>query len=390
MFKNIAKIFSSHILVKVIGLLNIAIILSFLEVFEFGLYSYYLVMLNLIAVIIDPFLSAYLVEYKLNNYKKYNVGIFTFSILLLPLFYVILRVNFEIDLSIFLWFSFSFILSGIIKSFLNVNERFFKYGLVDVFRQMSILLSTIVCFYFLEKNYYLFLLKVNYISATIVLIMILPFFIKTNEVFLDLKLKTLKRLFQKSKFLIFYTALIPVIGYIDSYFVEKYLTENDLGMYSFSLKVYSISLMLIIPIFTVLNIKQIEIAKEKKYTVFLKENIKKVITYALIILIIAFTANYLISHYFYPVYRASFLDSSILLFGAFITYVSMPFSFLIAYKKYKWLFLLSILALISNIVINALFITKYGTIIAALSTFLSQIIINLGAAIVSYYILEKE
>lgn len=390
MFKNIAKIFSSHILVKVIGLLNIAIILSFLEVFEFGLYSYYLVMLNLIAVIIDPFLSAYLVEYKLNNYKKYNVGIFTFSILLLPLFYVILRVNFEIDLSIFLWFSFSFILSGIIKSFLNVNERFFKYGLVDVFRQMSILLSTIVCFYFLEKNYYLFLLKVNYISATIVLIMILPFFIKTNEVFLDLKLKTLKRLFQKSKFLIFYTALIPIIGYIDSYFVEKYLTENDLGMYSFSLKVYSISLMLIIPIFTVLNIKQIEIAKEKKYTVFLKENIKKVITYALIILIIAFTANYLISHYFYPVYRASFLDSSILLFGAFITYVSMPFSFLIAYKKYKWLFLLSILALISNIVINALFITKYGTIIAALSTFLSQIIINLGAAIVSYYILEKE
>ena len=390
MFKNIAKIFSSHVLVKIIGLINIAIILHFLTISDFGYYSYYLLMLHLISIIIDPFLSAYLVEYKLNNYRSYNLGIFVFTILLLPVFYFAISVNITVELQIFIFFSFSFIISGVLKSFLNVNERFLRYGLIDVFRQSSIFISTIVFFYLLEKSNYLLLLEFNYASSLVMMLILVPFILKKKEVHINARIKTLKTLFKNSKHLIFYTALIPVITFIDSYFVEKYLSERDLGLYSFSLKVYSISLMLVVPIFTVLNIKQLEIAKEKKYWVFFKKNIKKVFIFSVLLFLASVIFNYLITHFFYTEYRSSFIDTTILLCGAFITYLSLPFSFLIAYRKHNWLFFLSIIALFINIIVNYIYISKHGTIIAAMSTFLAQTIINLGAAVLSYYLIDDE
>ena len=54
MLKDIAKIFSSHIIVKILGLISIVIVLKFLSIEEFGEYSYYLVLLNLSAITIDP------------------------------------------------------------------------------------------------------------------------------------------------------------------------------------------------------------------------------------------------------------------------------------------------------------------------------------------------
>ena len=148
--------------------------------------------------------------------------------------------------------------------------------------------------------------------------------------------------------------------------------------------------MLVVPIFTVLNIKQLEIAKEKKYSIFLKKNFKKVSTYSLLLFIGSILFNYLITQYIYTSYKASFLDTTILLCGAFITYLSMPFSFLIAYRKHNWLFFLSTLALLINISINYFYISEYGTIIAAISTFLAQTIINLGAAVLSYYLIDDD
>jgi O-antigen/teichoic acid export membrane protein len=390
MLKNIAKIFSSHILVKLTGLINLAVILNFLTISDFGYYSYYLLMLHLISVIIDPFLSAYLIEYKLNNYSRYNLGIFVFSIVLLPLFYFAISVNIAVEFQIFLFFSVSFIISGVLKSFLNVNERFLRYGLVDVFRQSSIFISTVVCFYILKNNNYLFLLELNYASSLVMMLVLVPFIIKKKEIYINARFKTLKALFKNSKYLIFYTALIPIIAFIDSYFVEKHLSERDLGLYSFSLKVYSISLMLVVPIFTVLNIKQLEIAKEKRYTLFFKKNIKKVLTFSVLLFLGSVIFNYAITHFFYTEYRSSFIDTTILLCGAFITYLSLPFSFLIAYRKHNWLFLLSIIALFINIIVNYIYISQYGTIIAALSTFLAQTIINLGAAVLSYYLIDDE
>ena len=70
MFKNILKIFSSHIIVKALGLLNVVIIINALSLNNFGEYSYYLVILSLITIIINPIFSSYLIEFRINEYKN--------------------------------------------------------------------------------------------------------------------------------------------------------------------------------------------------------------------------------------------------------------------------------------------------------------------------------
>lgn len=391
MLKSIAKIFSLHIVVKIIGLLTIALVLEFLSVNDFGKYSYFLVFLNLIAIIIDPFLSAYLVDSKTFNYKRYNLGIFLFSLILLPFFYAFTKLfNQEISFDIFILFCSTFLLSSMLKSFFNIREEFFKYGLIDVYRQLIIFLTTLFCFYFLKRNELFFLLKINYACTTLFLIILLPFYFKRSKAYIDLRFSVLKKLFVESKYLIFYTAIIPVFTYIDSYFIDRFLSEQDLGLYSFSLKVYNISLMLVIPIFTVLNIKQISIAKNKGYAQFLSKNIKKVIIFSILLFFCFFLTNYVLTNYIYLDYKSSFFNTTILLIGSFVAYLTIPFSFLIAYRKYKFLLFIALTAVFTNITLNYFFINTYGTTIVAISTALSQIIINLGAAVISYILLKEK
>lgn len=390
MIKSIAQIFSMHVIVKAIGLLTFAIILEFLSLEEFGKYSYLLLVLHLIGIVVDPFTASYLVDFKTAQYKRYNLGIFSFSLFLLPFFYAILYVfNITIEIKVFILFSLAFIINGILKSFLNVYEAFFKYGLIDVFRQLSILLSTLWYFYFYEEYDFICLLKINYSTTLLVMLLLIPIYIKKEQVFFDVKFTTLKTLFFRSKFLIFYTAIMPLFSFIDSWFIEKTLLERDLGLYSFSLKIYNISLMLVIPMFTVLNIKQIEIAKAEKYNDFLKRNFKKVLYYATCIFILFLVMNYVVCQ-IYSDYKESFINTTILLFGSYVAYITMPFSFLIAYRKYNMLFIIAVLSIFLNILLNTLFIEKYGTIIAAISTILSQIIVNFGSALMSYLMFKKE
>jgi O-antigen/teichoic acid export membrane protein len=390
MFKNIAKIFTSHIVVKTIGLANIAFVLFFLSVKDFGEYSYLFLLLNLVAVIIDPLLSAYLVDSITLNYKKYNFGILIISLILTPFFYFFINFFYnKLSVTLFILFSATYFISAILKSYLNSKERYYNYGIVDVVRQLSVFCTTVFFFYFLNSNSYIELLEFNYLVSFIGMILIAIIFLKKEEIEFIINFSRLKKQTFQSKFLIFYTALIPFISFIDSYFVDAYLTKDDLGIYSFSLKVYNISLMLVVPIFTVLNIKQIEIAKEGNYMLFVKKSFKKVIFFSSMIFLVTLLFNWLITNYIYLEYKSSFWNTNILLFGSFITYITLPFSFLIAYRKYRYLFALGIIAVLFNILINYFFIEKYGMLVASFSTFLCQIIINLGAATISFFLLRN-
>jgi len=191
-------------------------------------------------------------------------------------------------------------------------------------------------------------------------------FLKRKEIEFNFDLSKFKKLTSASKFFIFYTAIIPLFTFIDSFFVDAYLTEEDLGIYSFSLKIYNISLMLIVPIFTVLNIKQIEIAKENNYLAFVHNKFKKVFLFSTIIFIAAIFFNWIITSFIYFQYKSAFLISNILMFGSYITYITLPFSFLIAYRKYKHLFFLGVIAILFNMTINYFFIEKNGMFIAAI------------------------
>lgn len=389
MLRNIFKVLSSQIIVKSIGLLNIAIVLLFLSVKDFGNYSYALLLLNLVAIVIDPFLSSYLVDYRSFNFKKFNFGILFLSIVLFPIFYFLVKTtNKDLGVLLFLSFAFTFLISTSLKSYLNVNERYYSYGLIDILRQLTIFITTLIFYFFFPKNNYVTLLEFNYATSLIVLVFVSFLVTKKNEIEFDINFKKLKHQTTNSKFLIFYTALIPIIFFVDSFFVDKYLSEETLGLYSFSLKIYNVSLMMVVPIFTVLNIKQIDIAKKNNYKEFVKSNFKKIIFFSFLFFVAVIFFNWLLTHIFYTSYKPSFWITNILIVGSFFTYISIPFSFLIAYRKYKHLFLLAVFAMLCNILINYFFIEENGVYAAALSTLVSQIIINFGAATISYYLLK--
>lgn len=390
MIKNIAKILTSHIIVKTIGLANIAFVVFFLSIKDFGDYSYLFLMLNLVAIIIDPFLSAYLIDSKTFDFNKYNFGIIIIGLVLSPFFYFLVKIiNNNLSILLFVLFTGTYFFSAILKSYLNLKERYINYGLIDITRQLIIFCTTIFYFFILKSDNYLKLLELNYLVSFLAMIILSLIFLKRNEIEFNFNISNFKKLTSASKYFIFYTAIIPLFSFIDSFFVDSYLTEEDLGIYSFSLKIYNISLMLVLPIFTVLNIKQIEIAKENNYLVFVQNKFKKVFVFSTIIFISAIFFNWIITSFIYLEYKSSFWISNILMFGSYVTYLTLPFSFLIAYRKYKHLFFLGIIAILVNIVINYFFIKKNGIFIVAFSTLFSQLIINLGAAIFSYFLLSN-
>ena len=391
MFKNIAKIFSSHIVVKTIALVNIAIILNVLNVDDFGEYSYYLVLLHLVAIVVDPFFTSYLFDYKLFNYKRYNFGIIIIPIfLLIPFSFLLYYIKDNLNIVIFILFCSYYISNAVLKSFLNAKEQYLKYGLVDVYRQVGIILSTLVVFYVLNRSDFLTLLIANYSTALVFSIFSYFFFVKKKDIQIQINESVFKKVLTKSKYLILYLALIPLISFIDSYFIDNNLTGKDLGLYSFSLKIFSISLLIVIPISTVLSIKQIELAKEDGYWHFFKTNRKRVFQISLLVFIGAVLFNWIIVTFFYTEYESSYWSTNILLCTSFITYLSIPFSFLMAYRKYQALFLLALIGVFIDIIINYLFIEDYGIIAAAMATFISLTIINFGRAFLSYRFLNKK
>ncbi|NCT15777.1 MAG: hypothetical protein GW774_10980 [Flavobacteriales bacterium] len=213
--------------------------------------------------------------------------------------------------------------------------------------------------------------------------------IKKDEIALIPEYLILKKIIKDSKYLILYAILIPFISFIDSYFVETYLTSKDLGLYSFSLKIFNISVLLIIPIQTVLNIKQIEIAKENGYKIFFKTYFKKIVIFSSVVFVGAILFNWIVTNFIYTEYQSTYWVSNILLCTSFFSYLSLPFSFLLAYRKYQLLFGLAVLGIFINIFINYFFISQYGIYAAAISTFLALTIINLGGAILSYFTLKE-
>ena len=178
MLKNIIKIFTSHLIVKAIGILNIVIVLLFFSVENFGNYSFTILVLNLFAITVDPILSSYLVDYKFFNYDRYNFGILIITLFLGVLSYLLLDVLIlNIPIVLFILFSITYAISASLKSYLNIKDRYYNYGIVDVVRQCCILITTIIYFYGFNYNEALELLEFNYLISSIAMILLTKYYI---------------------------------------------------------------------------------------------------------------------------------------------------------------------------------------------------------------------
>jgi O-antigen/teichoic acid export membrane protein len=179
------------------------------------------------------------------------------------------------------------------------------------------------------------------------------------------------------------------MSFIGMYFVEKYIDNYELGLYAFSLKIYAVSMIGLAPMLTVLRIRQIDIARESEFKAFFKRNIKKVTWFASGFYALSLIGTLILTYIFFQEYKSSIAATVILVSTSFFSYLTIPFSFLMAFRKYKIVFLLSLISLFLNISINYFFIPMYGIVAAATSHFISFSMINVSGAVCTILIFAK-
>jgi O-antigen/teichoic acid export membrane protein len=141
---------------------------------------------------------------------------------------------------------------------------------------------------------------------------------------------------------------------------------------------------------TVLRIRQIDIVRRADYRVFFTRNIKKVLISSCAFYIVLLAGAFFLTHFVFPEYKASTTSTNILLTTAFISYLTIPFSFLQAFRKYRTVFILSLISLALNITINHYFTPSFGINAAAFSNMISFSFINIMGMLISLFIYGKD
>ncbi len=391
MIKNILLILSSDLISKLIGVLSIFMLAKLLSVGEFGRYNYIIMVLTLYAIAIKPFATAYMRDFKFHGYKNYDLSYNIFSIILLvPLgliFYYILD-----TVSVFLIFLFAFHQLLIINllTYLNAFEMYKQYAFLN-FLQNFVTLFIVSFFYFFYLNSDT---GVEQILIVIYSSILLAYAFAAKKLFkniiFNINIKNNILFFKSSVFLIGYTMIMPLTGFMDMYFIDNYLSEYDLGLYAFSLKIFAIALVGLSPLLTVLRIKQIDRLKEKNVLEYVSKNFIKVFLSAFAFSVIIIIGAYILTTSFFIEYNESLLATYILIATAFVSYVTIPFSFLMAARRYKEVFVIGVIALMINFIVNFYFIEQFGILAAATSTFLAHSFINITFFILSMIYFKKD
>ena len=385
--RNVIRVLSGDIISRVIALGSVFLLTQHLTVKEFGEYNYLFSVLSLTTIISVTFLSAYLQDYKQLKYNFFDGGIILIPIFLTPLFIFLLKTFFFIDLNLLaaIIFCSNFITLNFIKTYLNVTERYHSYSLVNIFQQLSIIITVIFFTIFLDSHDVTLILKLNYLIAFIITISFFVLFVfKRKDFIFSFKIINKLKFIWNSKFYILYFSVLSIVNFTDLYFVKNMLDEISLGYYSFSLKMFNISLVALGPILTVVRIKQIDVINEKKPIQFFKNNFKKIFLMSVFHTIIFLTFSFVLIKFYFTQYNNSFISIVIFAACSFISYITIPFSFLLAMRKYFLIFIIVTISLLINILLNIKFIPIYGINGAAFSTLFTHFFLNTSNVIISY------
>lgn len=168
-----------------------------------------------------------------------------------------------------------------------------------------------------------------------------------------------------------------VLNSSDKVMIEKYISSSELGLYTAASKIPAF-VYFFISIFSqawsVSSIKEYETEKNQRFysNVFSHYSILMFFTCAFIILIIKPFMSFYVGKHFEGCW---YLIPPLLVGTTFYSFVAFFSGILEATKKNKIAAITTLIAAISNIIINLLLIPKVGTIAASFSTAVSYIII---------------
>lgn len=375
---------TGDIVAKPISLLIVYMLSQSLSAEEFGDYNYFITYMGLIAIFINPFTFLSLRDYRLNNETKYKANYLFIVIPFVSAFLIVSSIfNSKIFLLPSILFTLTFVIVAVIRNYLNSNEKYRAMSAVGVALQVCIFSTLFISIKFSASTVMGFITNIYGVTSIFFGIVFLILVRKKKIVWTKSSLVNIDSI-KNTFFLIAYRAVLPIIAFTGMFFVEQNLTGYDLGMYSLSLKFYMLSLFALAPMQNVFRIKQLDVTKNLKISTFIRENFKKVLQLSSLVYCITIFGTIILTKLFFSSYTASLPVSLVLVSTSFISYVSIPFCFLFSTGNFKEMFMIAVVALLSNILICSFATAKYGAIAPALGTLISQSILNIGNALVSY------
>lgn len=385
MIKNILTVLSGDLIAKVLGFGITFFLANNLSIENFGIYNYILYLLGLLSIIVEPFANTYLRDHRYYQFENYNCSYILISFCFAPFFYFIAYwFVYPISWYVFVIYYFNFIMIVVLRNYFNVYELYDKYTISNILQQVGIFISLLFFLFVLKFKEVNYLITFTYATSSLILIIYIIKIGGVTNISFNINIRNIKNLYGDSIYLVLYWSILPIMSFLGMFFVEKYINNYELGLYSFSLKLYTVSLIGLTPMLTVLRIRQIDIAKKSEYKIYFKRNIKNVLYFSSGFYILSIIMAYILTYVFFPKYKSSIIATIILISTSFVSYTTIPFSFLMAFRKYKDVFILSLISLLISIGINYNFIPKYGIIAAALSNFIAYSFLNTMGAVLSY------
>ena len=278
---------------------------------------------------------------------------------------------------------------------LNGFRSMKTFAFIDVTLNTTVLLSSVFLVLFLDMN--VFGAVLGFVIPTIIMGLIVTFFVRSNFVFPDrtfLQNGILRNVLRFG----FYVVLGNSIGYIythiDSLMIGYYLNETDVGLYAVA-AIFIQGITLIPSAIQRVNspiITKNHAKKEYEPIVKLLKNVTlKVFLLSLFLsLFLVVFGKILISIIFEDVFLPAYLPLIILLIGytVYSTFMSIG-TFYASIGHVELSYKLALFSAILNIVLNIIFIPRYGIVGAAVATSTSLVVLTLMHFFIIRYFVRR-
>lgn len=386
-FRNSTWIIVEKVVQMILSFFLTIVIARYLGTSNYGILNYSTSIITFFACIVKLGFDSIIVKELIDNRDKESMllGTTIFFRFISSLISIILIIIIS-----FLYDSNLMRLVIIIESFLLLFQAFsfIEYYFVSYLKSKYVSIAKMIAYLVMSiYKIIIILLKLNVVYFALanvidylVLSFILFVFYKKDNNKLKINIKYGFSLLKRSYHFIFSDLIIILYTQIDKIMIGNIMTQSDVGIYSAAVVIYMVYEFIPEAIVTSFKSKLFDLKNKnyKDYVVNLKKLFALIfwmsVLFSLVIILLSkFILNLL--------YGRSY---STALYPLVILSVSLPFAnigivrriWMIEQEKQKYITIISIWGVIINIILNMIFINKFGIVGASVATLLTEIFVN--------------
>lgn len=387
-FRNSTWIIVEKIVQMMLSFFLTIVIARYLGTSNYGILNYSTSIITFFACIVKLGFDSIIVKELIDNRDKENIilGTTIFFRFISSLISILLI----IALSLLYYDNNIMRLVIIIESFLLLFQAFsfIEYYFVSYLKSKYVSIAKMVAYLVMSiYKIIIILLKLNVVYFAIcniidylVLSLILFIFYKKDGNGLNINIKYGFSLLKKSYHFIFSDLIIILYTQIDKVMIGNIMMQSDVGIYSAAVVIYMLYEFIPEAIVTSFKSKLFDL-KNKNYKNYIV-NLKRLFALIFWMSVLFSLAIILLSKFILNLLYGSSYSSA--LYPLIILSISLPFAnigivrriWMIEQEKQKYITIISIWGVIINIVLNMIFINKFGIVGASIATLITEIFVN--------------